>query len=66
MQQSRNALLSNYTSAAPAPPPRPPLDWQVLCNSTNDRGGLFSFPCGHWMSYYRLDMDVGRACSNIT
>ena len=66
VQQSRNALLSNYTSAAPAPPPRPPLDWQVLCNSTNDRGGLFSFPCGHWMSYYRLDMDVGRACSNIT
>ncbi|PSC76452.1 nitrilase 2 [Micractinium conductrix] len=39
---------------------------EVLCNSTNDRGGLFSFPCGHWMSYYRLDMDVGRACSNIT
>ncbi|KAL4423208.1 hypothetical protein ABPG77_000341, partial [Micractinium sp. CCAP 211/92] len=39
---------------------------EVLCNSTDDRGGSFSFPCGYWASYYRLDMDVDAACSNIT
>jgi hypothetical protein len=38
----------------------------VLCNSTNDRGEVFSQPCGFWRSYYRLDMDVEAACANVT
>ncbi|PRW59651.1 nitrilase 2 isoform A [Chlorella sorokiniana] len=38
----------------------------VFCNSTNDRGESFSFPCGTWTSFYRLDMDVESACANNT
>ena len=37
-----------------------------MCNSTDDRGGSFSFPCGYWQSFYRLDMDVQGACANLT
>ena len=36
----------------------------VKCVSENDRGGVFEFDCGNWMSYYRLDMDVGVACED--
>lgn len=51
---------------SPSPPQCPEYDscWapEVLCNSTDDRGGSFSFPCGHWASYYRLDMNLDAAC----
>lgn len=33
----------------------------VLCNSTDDRGGSFSFPCGIWTSYYRCVRTALRA-----
>ena len=48
--------------------PALPCSWgeEVVCSSKNDRGGVFSFPCGHWKSYYRLDMDLGAACGNVT
>lgn len=37
---------------------------QVICSSQNDRGGNFSFGCGYWRSYYRLDSDTAAACAN--
>lgn len=45
-------------AASPPPPPQCPLtascpSQPLLCNSTNDRGESFSFPCGTWTSYYR-------------
>lgn len=32
------------------------------CVSTNDRGGKFSFNCGYWVSYYRLDSNATANC----
>lgn len=39
---------------------------QAKCVSTNDRGGQFSFDCGYWVSFYRLDADVQSACQGFT
>lgn len=36
----------------------------VQCLSTNDRGGSFSFDCGTWMTYYRLDTNTEAACAD--
>lgn len=38
---------------------------QAKCVSTNDRGGQFSFDCGYWTSYYRLDSDVETSCQGF-
>jgi len=38
---------------------------QAKCSSTNDRGGEFTFDCGFWVSYYRLDIDAAANCENF-
>lgn len=39
---------------------------EAKCVSTNDRGGSFSFGCGFWTSYYRLDSDAATNCAGFT
>uniref|UniRef100_A0A1D2A9E3 mannan endo-1,4-beta-mannosidase n=1 Tax=Auxenochlorella protothecoides TaxID=3075 RepID=A0A1D2A9E3_AUXPR len=42
---------------------------EIMCNSTESRAGEvieYSIPCGFWLTYYRLDMDVDAACAAFT